>query len=140
VKKILLSLVVLGAFIAIVAASCSGDSDKPAAPSVVHEGKSDDVTAAPPAEKTTPKPKSKPKALSDGTYKVGTDIKSGTYKTPGPGSTDILDSCYWSVNKDDLGEDIVANDNITGPARVTVKKGQYLELSGGCNWSRVVAK
>lgn len=77
-------------------------------------------------------------SVSDGTYLVGTDIKAGTYRTDGPASSDILDSCYWERAKDDSGslDSIIANDNITGPGRLTVKAGQILKLDGGCEWTR----
>lgn len=127
-------VITAGAF-ALGASSCGAQSDPRPAPSVVTESSIPD--AGTPATSKPAAPVT-PSGLSDGTYLAGTDIKAGTYKTPGPGSTDIMDSCYWSVNRDDLGEDIVANNNITGPARITVKTGQYLELNGGCNWSRVV--
>lgn len=122
-----IALVMISAGAVIVACD---PANQPDAPATTSEKKVEDVKPT----------SSAPAGLSDGTYLVGTDIKSGTYKTPGPADSDIMDSCYWSVNKDDLGEDIIANNNITGPARITVKTGRYLELSGGCHWSRVVSK
>lgn len=88
-------------------------------------------------EPVSPEPASTP-ALTDGTYLVGEDLKAGSYRTPGPGSTDILDSCYWEIATDDSEsiDSIVGNDNLTGPGRLTVRSGQYLKLSGGCEWSR----
>jgi hypothetical protein len=84
--------------------------------------------------------KAKPAAVnasvSDGVYLVGTDIKAGTYKTAGPASNDVLDSCYWERAKDDSGDwqSILANDNLTGPGRVTVKRGEVVHFDGGCEW------
>jgi hypothetical protein len=76
--------------------------------------------------------------FSDGTYEVGTDIAAGKYKTPGPGSTDILDSCYMEVG-DGSGSisGIAQNDNLTGPGVVSLKKGKVFKVSGGCTWSKV---
>lgn len=77
-------------------------------------------------------------AVGDGTYLVGKDFPAGTYVTPGPKSSDILDSCYWGRSKDATGDltSVIANDNITGPGRVTVKTGEVFKISGGCEWHR----
>ncbi len=72
----------------------------------------------------------------DGQYLVGEDMKPGTYKTAG---TDSSVPCYWARLKDASGElsGIIANDNITGPARVTLKKGEYFETKRCQPWKRV---
>jgi hypothetical protein len=95
---------------------------------------------AKPGPTVTVTAKAKPAAVnasvSDGVYLVGTDIKAGTYKTAGPASNDVLDSCYWERAKDDSGDwqSILANDNLTGPGRVTVKRGEVVHFDGGCEW------
>ncbi len=73
----------------------------------------------------------------DGAYLVGKDIKAGTYTTPGPKSSDIMDSCYWERDRNSSGElsAVIANDNITGPGRVTVRKGEIFKVTGQCVWS-----
>lgn len=64
----------------------------------------------------------------DGVYEVGVDIKPGRYKTAGaPG-------CYYAVLNSSDTTDIADNNNIDGPATVTVRQGQYLELSGCDDW------
>ncbi|TLP63899.1 hypothetical protein [Microbispora triticiradicis] len=72
----------------------------------------------------------------DGQYLVGEDIKPGTYKTAG---TDGGFACYWARLRNASGEfsAITANDNIKGPARVTLKKGEYFETSRCHPWKRV---
>ncbi|GGO19474.1 hypothetical protein GCM10010116_39130 [Microbispora rosea subsp. aerata] len=72
----------------------------------------------------------------DGQYLVGEDIKPGTYKTMG---TDGGFACYWARLRNATGEfsAIIANDNITGPARVTLKKGEYFETKRCQPWKRV---
>ncbi|MEU8279240.1 hypothetical protein ACFYOK_38210 [Microbispora bryophytorum] len=72
----------------------------------------------------------------DGQYLVGEDIKPGTYKTAG---TDGGFACYWARLRNATGEfsAIIANDNITGPARVTLKKGEYFETKRCQPWKRV---
>lgn len=69
-------------------------------------------------------------SIEDGTYEVGRDIESGRYRTAGG-----MD-CYFSVNGDANGSDIIENGTSTGQQIVDVRKGQYLELSGGCTWEK----
>lgn len=64
----------------------------------------------------------------DGVYEVGADIKAGTYKTKG--ST----GCYYAILNSSDTSDIADNNNIDGPATVTVRNGQFLELSGCDDW------
>ncbi|MBG0813323.1 hypothetical protein HS045_03695 [Planomonospora sp. ID82291] len=72
----------------------------------------------------------------DGQYLVGEDIKPGTYKTAGAAEDS---GCYWARLKNASGElsGIIANDNITGPARVTLKKGEYFETNRCQEWKLV---
>ncbi|MER7497625.1 hypothetical protein ABT033_34105 [Streptomyces pharetrae] len=72
----------------------------------------------------------------DGDFQVGSDIKPGTYRTTG--NTD--DMCYWERAKDASGEmdSLLANDNVSGTAYVTVKATDKLFSSSGCNdWEAV---
>jgi hypothetical protein len=77
-------------------------------------------------------------SFSDGTYEVGTDVAPGKYKTPGPASSDILDSCYMEVG-DGSGRigAIDQNDNLTGPGVVTLKAGKVFKVRGDCTWTKV---
>lgn len=93
----------------------------------------------------TPTPSAAPPALTgpltsftNGTYEVGTDIAVGKHKTPGPGSTDIMDSCCEEVG-DGSGSltGISQNDNLTGPGVVTLEKGKVFKAAGGCTWTKV---
>lgn len=66
--------------------------------------------------------------LRDGVYEVGVDIKAGTYKTKG------APDCYWQRTRG-ADDDIVANHFGDGPAVVTVRRGEVLELScSGAGW------
>lgn len=65
------------------------------------------------------------KTIGDGTYLVGTDIPTGNYK-----GTTVAGTGYWQISRDANGQNITANDNSTGPLRLMVKRGQYLQLSG----------
>lgn len=73
----------------------------------------------------TPPPKH---GFSDGTYRAGSDINPGQFKTPG-GS-----DCYYQVSTDAAGNNILANNDSSGQMYATVNYGQYLEVSGGCTW------
>lgn len=91
----------------------------------------------------TPAPAAKPpgpaRAMDGGVYQVGVDVWSGRYKTPGPPADDSIGWCYWARHSDDSGtiEAIIANGNIEGPGSVTVRRGEFVEVSGGCTWTRV---
>lgn len=61
---------------------------------------------------------------ADGTYKVGVDIPAGEYvlfATSGSG--------YFAVTSDSSGDDILFNDNFTYNSIITIRDGEYLELS-----------
>jgi hypothetical protein len=71
-------------------------------------------------------------AFGDGTFRVGSEIAPGTYHTNPAGS-----ACYWE--RDGRGTDnIIANDNITGPTTIDIASSDYaFTSSGGCDWVRV---
>lgn len=64
----------------------------------------------------------------EGVYEVGRDMKPGTYRSAGNFQ------CYWQVSSDPNGDDILSNDNVDGPAIVTVRSGQYFTSSGCDDW------
>jgi hypothetical protein len=72
-------------------------------------------------------------AFGDGTYRVGKDIRPGTYRTKGG------DGCYWARLKSFNGslDSILANDNASGPTLVTIKRTDRGFETRRCgNWSR----
>lgn len=74
-------------------------------------------------------------AGNGGMFRVGVDIAPGTYRSTG--NTD--DSCYWERAKDaEHGLDsIIANNNVTGTAVVTISpKDAYFKTSGCRNWTK----
>jgi hypothetical protein len=79
---------------------------------------------------TKPKPAPAPETtFSDGIYKVGVDIKPGSYRTAG-GS-----NCYYARLRTDDNSDIIANNITSGPQRMTVRSSDgCVEFSGGCEW------
>lgn len=131
-----------------------GNSATPAAPTAAPAAPASaaaaPVTVPPPAATVVPAPVPVPAApapvspagpltsFSNGTYEVGADIVPGKYKTPGPRSSDILDSCYMEVgNGSGSVTGIDQNDNLTGPGVVTLKSGKVFKTSGGCTWTKV---
>lgn len=94
------------------------------------------VTATPTvtATETAPPPPPETAMAGDGTYEVGVDVKPGTYVSP---PTDGI-NCYWerSTGGDELGS-IIANDNTSGQAVVTIKKSDKFFISSGCSdWTQ----
>jgi hypothetical protein len=71
--------------------------------------------------------------FEDGTYRVGKDIRPGTYRSHG-GS-----GCYWARLRSFSGSlnAILANENESGPAIVTIKRtDRGFETQGCGNWTR----
>ncbi|MEV4916191.1 hypothetical protein AB0K47_05185 [Streptomyces tirandamycinicus] len=91
------------------------------------------VTAKP---KKTKAPGPATSFSGEGEYLVGEDIKAGTYKTAGP---DSEFGCYWERAKDASGEfgSIIANNNLNGPGRVTLNRGEYFKTNGCQEWKQV---
>lgn len=109
---------------ALVLAGCTATTTKP--------------SPAPTATQSHPAtPRKAAGTVLDGTYRVGKDLKAGTYTTPGPKSADISDSCYWERAKNDSGslDSIISNDVVSGRGRVTVHNGEIFKLTGQCAWS-----
>lgn len=70
----------------------------------------------------------------DGTYVVGTDIQPGTYRSVNNSE------CYWARLNDTSGsvDSIVANDNVTGQAVVTISSSDKAFESERCSqWIKI---
>ncbi|MFI6462500.1 hypothetical protein [Streptomyces sp. NPDC050538] len=70
-----------------------------------------------------------------GMFKVGADIAPGTYRSTG--NTDDL--CYWERAKDAEHDpdSVLANDNVTGTAVVTITaKDAYFKTTGCKDWTK----
>lgn len=112
----------------------SGHGSTTAAPTTVNPAPAGQQPAT---QAPQPKPASGPKTeFGDGTFKVGEDIAVGTYKSSGPRNQGVP-LCYWARMKDDSGsvDSIIANNNSQGPTRVTVKAGEYLQVTG-CDFTK----
>ncbi|MEU9077913.1 hypothetical protein [Kitasatospora sp. NPDC048538] len=93
------------------------------------------VTAEAPAAPVAPSTPDKPKGDTiggDGSYEVGVDVQPGTYKSKGPKAGGI-GICYWERNNggDGVGS-IIANDNVQGPATITIKSGDKIFKTTAC--------
>ncbi|WP_328494543.1 hypothetical protein OHS59_18680 [Streptomyces sp. NBC_00414] len=70
-----------------------------------------------------------------GMHRVGADIAPGTYRSTG--NTDDL--CYWERTKDSSHsmDSIIANNNVSGSAVVTIAAGDaYFKTSGCKDWKK----
>lgn len=96
----------------------------------------------PPEVASTPPPSVTPAAptpassntIDEGTWTVGVDVKTGTYRTVDA----VEDGCYWAITKSGSnGGNIIANDNVTGGhPSVTLSKGQDFKTQDCGTWTR----
>lgn len=117
----------------IVLAGCGG-SGRPVATvtSTVQPVITDTVTV------TYPPPPSGPKTImeTDGTYRVGTDIAVGTYRSAGRSDEGESD-CYWARLKDLNPTHIITNNISTGPQEVAIQPGDKAFLTHSCQpWKK----
>ena len=82
---------------------------------------SDTTSITEPVEEVSTKPDN---AIEEGIYKVGSDIEAGTYAL-----TTESGRGYYCISTDNLGDDILANDNFVENAFITIQDGQFLKLS-----------
>jgi hypothetical protein len=72
--------------------------------------------------------------IGEGDWAVGVDVQAGTYRTTEAVSGD----CYWEINSDANGDNIVANDIVSGGRpTVTLQNGQYFSSSRCGDWRKV---
>src|ERR1700722_15431750 len=85
-----------------------------------------------------PPPPSVPKTTmeTDGTYRVGTDIVPGTYRSAGP-SPEGASDCYWA-RLNSLNETHIIDSNIsTGPEVVMIQPSDAAFLTHGAQpWQK----
>lgn len=68
--------------------------------------------------------------LRDGIYEIGIDVEAGTYRTEG------APDCYWARTDGPDGQ-VIAEHEGDGPAAVTVRSGEALELDcSDAGWVR----
>ncbi|MGC9671223.1 hypothetical protein ACNTMW_32340 [Planosporangium sp. 12N6] len=72
--------------------------------------------------------------IHEGIWAVGVDIQPGTYRVKDP----VSGSCYWGIYSDANGNNIVANDIVTGGRpTVTLAGGQYFTTRRCGDWTKV---
>lgn len=89
------------------------------------------VTAQPPA------PPSNHIMNQDGVYVVGTDIARGTWHTAGADTSTRNNNCYYALLASTDTSNIIDNNNVTGPATITVGGNVAAVEVNGClpwNW------
>lgn len=91
----------------------------------------DDVTAREDELATQERAAKASTVEGDGLFEVGEDIKAGQYKTPGG-----TFNCYYAILGSSNTSDILDNNNVEGPAIVTLRAGQYFQTSGCEQWKR----
>ncbi|MFJ3617008.1 hypothetical protein ACIPSH_02495 [Streptomyces iakyrus] len=109
---------------------------------VTETAEAEDEPAPTVTETVTAKPKKSKKPgpaasfSGEGEFVVGEDIKPGTYKTAGPEGGF---GCYWERAKNASGEfdAIIANNNLNGPGRVTLNRGEYFKTNRCQEWQKV---
>jgi hypothetical protein len=83
---------------------------------------------------TNPAPgPSAPKTIieTDGTYRVGTDIVPGTYRTAGPSPQGESD-CYWARLNSLNPSNIITNNISSDPQVVTIQSSDAAFLTRSC--------
>ncbi len=116
----------------IVLAGCGGGSTQTAATvtSTLEITKTVTVTAPPPP--------SVPKMTmeTDGTYRVGTDIVPGTYRSAGPSPSGESD-CYWARLSSLNPSHIISNNISSGPQAVMIQPSDAAFLTRSCQpWQK----
>ncbi|WP_326836428.1 hypothetical protein VSH64_16195 [Amycolatopsis rhabdoformis] len=58
--------------------------------------------------------------------------------THGPRRSHGSSQLRWEREKNDTGsfDAIIADDIVSGPSRITLKKGEYFKAHGGCTWTK----
>jgi len=87
---------------------------------------------------TAPPPPSVPKTImeTDGTYRVGTDIVPGTYRSAGP-SAEGASGCYWARLRSLNETDIVESNIGTNYQEAIIKPSDRAFLTHSCQpWQK----
>ena len=120
---------------AIVLAGCGGSSETAVTvTSTLQPVITKTVTVAFPPPPPPPVPKTTME--TDGTYRVGTDIVSGTYRSAGA-SPEGASDCYWA-RLSSLNETHIIDSNIsTGPQVVMIQPSDRAFLTHSCQpWQK----
>jgi hypothetical protein len=125
----------VAAIVGTVASSDDDEDDPPArAPVTVTATQFETKTVT---ETVTASPPAGPVAeFGDGLFRVGTDVRPGTYRTDGPDGSNA-GGCYWS--RTDTSGDIIENGVVNEPGTVAIKQGETIDSAGCLPWRIVPA-
>lgn len=142
-RTISVSLTCLAAAGTLALTACSAAGKPNAAPTVTITvpGPVVSVTTTAPAPHVTvtTTATAQPQAVmsQDGVYVVGLDIKHGIYHTTGA-SPSGSNNCYYALLSSTNTNDIIDNNNVTGPATITIGPGVKAVDTTGCNpWHKI---
>lgn len=71
-----------------------------------------------------------PGGYGDGTFKVGTDIPAGVYKTKGPANGNGV--CFWQIIGGSSDDPTTTSGTPRGPATITVEQNDRAVKLQGC--------
>lgn len=114
--------------VVLIGAIGSGGGNDPEVATVPTSGEIQGTKETVPAPVPTPAPKEKDIWTKAGMYKVGKDLPVGEYLI----LSDSLMPAYFQLSKDSSGtlDSIITNDNFEGSRYLSVKDGQYLDITG----------
>ncbi|HVB45260.1 MAG TPA: hypothetical protein VNF47_21500 [Streptosporangiaceae bacterium] len=138
ISAVLTCLAAAGA-LALTACSAAGKPNAAPTVTVTVPGPVVSVTTTAPAPHVTVTTTAQPQAVmsQDGVYVVGLDIKHGIYHTTGA-SPSGSNNCYYALLSSTNTNDIIDNNNVTGPATITVGAGVKAVDTAGCNpWRKI---
>jgi hypothetical protein len=118
---------------AIVLAGCGGGSTQMTPPTVTSTREVTQTVTV-----TLPPPPSTPRTIieTDGTYRVGTDIVPGTYRSGGT-SPEGESDCYWARLRSLKPTDIIDSGISTGFQVVTIQPGDRAFVTHSCQtWQK----
>jgi hypothetical protein len=68
------------------------------------------------------------------TVLVGTDVRSGTYRTSGPSDPDF--ECRYTISRDSAGSDVIDDGRTSSSATVSLRDGEYFDSDDCQDWTR----
>jgi hypothetical protein len=136
VLSVVLAVVVILIIAGIAGGGGSSGDSSPSATDTPSSSPSQSPSSAPSVKATkSPKPKPQVPSYADGTYRIGRDIKPGTYRSS------VRGTCYWATLRGFGGNisDIIQNGN-NSPAIVTlVRTDRGFQTQGCGDWKNVAS-
>jgi hypothetical protein len=121
------------AAIALLATACGGTQATPvptATVTVIQHDPGATVTVTVTATPTANAQGEATQISADGVYVIGQDIPGGTWHTSGG------QQCYEATLGSTDTNNIIDNNNFTGPDTVSLSGAEAFNISGGCTWQQ----